>query len=166
MPYTCDTYSTFTDDNFIESEIEYLNDNSKKEITYDDLDIEHNRKGIVEGIGEILASFLVDNYEFINNCKVDSVSMPNFYNYTTDTATMEVDCDYDEILAYCKEYQNEYDEYLINEARYYLRVPVEELPLIFYIQNYSNEEIKNDYLMTVYDEIDNIYSEHTKITIK
>ena len=164
-PYTCDTYATFTDDMFLESELDYLNEKSEKEITSDDIEIEYNMQGIVGDMGEILASFLVDNYEYINKASVQKIHIPKFYNYCTDAVTLDIDCDINSIVAYCNEC-DDFNEYMLGEAMGYSKVSELEKYLIFYIRDYSTDEMVNNYQASVYDVLCEIYSENTKITLK
>lgn len=165
-PYTVDTYGTFTGDMADEMILEDLSEQHGKVIDWNDVEIECDNKKVVEEIGDILAKYLFDNYEHIKDAKVSKVNMPRFYNYETDSVTIDLESDMPMIEQYCTDNIEAYGEFLQGEASNYLRVSAEEKQVIFYIKHASSDEMVNDYQNEVYERLNEIYYNNTSYTIK
>jgi hypothetical protein len=108
-------YCSFIDaeiDNVIEMELEYYNDEHKKNITYDDLII--NYEAITNEISQEFTDFMQPYYNIFNSnikLKYQSLHSPKYYNYTTDSINIELSYNKAKLTKYIKAIYKDTDMY-------------------------------------------------------
>ncbi len=155
-PYTCDTYSMFSSDVYFD----YVSDDQEEGAESEDVNFD--QKEIIKKIGTIAADFMRDQYDQITGAQVVGTFSPSFYNYTTDSAEIEIDADMEKIKAYCidKKWEDQIekidnDVWMMNGI--YIKDQAEAM-LLFYIKDLANDEMINDYQISVYDVLFEIYN--------
>lgn len=156
-PYTCDTYSMFSSDVYFN----YVADDQEEGAESED--VYFNQKQIIQKIDTIAADFMRDEYSLITGAQVVGTFSPKFYNYTTDSAEIEIEADMKAIRAYCIDQKWEdqiekIDENVWTMKGIYIKDQAEAM-LLFYIDHCSTDEMVNDYTSSVYDVIFEIYNE-------
>lgn len=156
-PYTCDTYSMFLSDVYFDYVADDQEDGAESEDVYFD------QKQIIKKIGTIAADFMRDEYSLITGAQVVGTFSPRFYNYTTDSAEIEIEADMEAIRAYYidQKWEDQIEKiddnvWMMNGI--YIKDQAEAM-LLFYIDHYSNDEMVNDYTSSVYDVLFEIYNE-------
>lgn len=88
LPYvSIDTYQTFTGDSWLESEFEYLEEETGVKLDWSNADVNYNHDGIkrglaeasIEGILNAVDTDLIESIEYVSNWS------PQFYNFQTDS---------------------------------------------------------------------------------
>lgn len=156
-PYTCDTYSMFPSDVYFD----YVSDDQEEGAESED--VTFDQKEIIKKIGKIAADFMREQYDQITGAQVVGTFSPSFYNYTTDSAEIEIEADMDAIRAYCidKKWEDQMekiddDVWMMNGI--YIKDQAEAM-LLFYIKDLATDEMINDYTSSVYDVLFEIYNE-------
>jgi hypothetical protein len=126
-------------------------------------DVTFDQKEIIKKIGKIAADFMREQYDQITGAQVVGTFSPSFYNYTTDSAEIEIEADMDAIRAYCidKKWEDQMekiddDVWMMNGI--YIKDQAEAM-LLFYIKDLATDEMINDYTSSVYDVLFEIYNE-------
>ncbi len=170
-PYTIDTYQTFTfegEDDYI---LESLNEDSKKEITYDDVDWTYDCKGYVQDLAtswaELMNANIIDSV--IKKITLDGKAYsPKYYNFATDNCNVVFEVDYKRLKAYIAKHQTDYDKNHIRSYDGYMCfMDKNEVMLHYYLHNESNR--KYDHFESYhYDQIEGVpameYITYKKIT--
>ena len=156
-PYTCDTYSMFSSDVYFN----YVSDDQEEGAEFED--VFFDQKQIIKKIGTIAADFMRDEYSLITGAQVVGTFSPKFYNYTTDSAEIEIEADMEAIRAYCiknnwEDHIEKIDENVWMMNGIYVKDQAEAM-LLFYIDHFSTDEMVNDYTSSVYDVLFEIYNE-------
>ena len=156
-PYTCDTYSMFSSDVYFN----YVSDDQEEGAEFED--VFFDQKQIIKKIGTIAADFMRDEYSLITGAQVVGTFSPKFYNYTTDSAEIEIEADMNAVRAYCikNNWEDQIekidaDVWMMNGI--YVKDQAEAM-LLFYIDHFSTDEMVNDYTSSVYDVLFEIYNE-------
>ncbi len=126
-------------------------------------DVYFDQKQIIKKIGTIAADFMRDEYSLITGAQVVGTFSPRFYNYTTDSAEIEIEADMNAVRAYCiKNNWEDQIEKIDNDVwmmnGIYIKDQAEAM-LLFYIDHCSTDEMVNDYTSSVYDVLFEIYNE-------
>ena len=166
-PYTLDTYSIFTMESAIESEMYYYNDENDTDIELEYDDIECDMDGYLKALADNLIDQLNDNikdkvlHKFSYDGKVIS---PKEYNFVTDKIFIDIEYDKKELDKYIDKHKTEYEKEKIESRDGFIWLGDEDLTRIaYYITRESTKKLsKNDYIMNQFDDV----SDYEYITIK
>lgn len=93
-----DTYQSFNGDSWVESTIEYLREETGRDLGYDDINWTYDHKGIVRDLAEELSNWLSQTLmeaglESLRDVKVVDSWSPAYYNFTSDGWEVELTFD-------------------------------------------------------------------------
>lgn len=147
-PFTLDMYSTFTTD----STEDLILDNIREEypdITYDDLDWTYDMDMIHSKLADLVVDFMsdmqvqytTDQTPLFKVTGVKSLHRPKYYNYTTDSADLDIEYDQSRLDQFIEENKSEYLKFC-ERSNHYTSTPLDDdtEKLYFYIEkNYDHE---------------------------
>lgn len=161
-PFTLDQYYTFTTDSVEEMILEWQKDDGKPS-TYDDYEWTYDMDAIHKKLASLWCEFVLDKYNqfmkdadvIIKDCKVLSIHSPKYYNYTTDSADIEIQFDARKLNAFIKRNANDYIEFCW-ESSHYTSTPMDDYmeKLAFYMDSIAKiDDWEDEWLCFAYGEV-------------
>lgn len=161
-PFTLDQYHTFTTDSTEENILLYQADDGKPS-DYDSYDWTYDIDAIHRKLGELWCEFVLDKYNLwiknediiIKDCKLLSIHRPKYYNYTTDSADIEVEFDTRKLNAFIKRNEKLYREFC-ERSSHYTSTPMEDYmeKLAFYMEKIAVEErLQDEWICFAYEGV-------------
>lgn len=149
-PYTLDTYSTFN----LDCE-EQLMDEGK---TYDDYEWEYDTKNYLAALAENWQKLMRENIldsVILSITVAGAPSSPNYYNFTTDSAPIEIEYDLEALAAYIAAHRAYYDDNKRHSYDGYMWLGEDiDAQIIYYLENESTKLYPVDtYIMDQYEDI-------------
>lgn len=92
LPYvSIDTYQSFTGDSWLESELEWLKEDTGVELDWSNHDVKYDHAGIRQGLAEASIESIMDQmYDgIVESIEYESSWSPQYYNFETDSYTAE-----------------------------------------------------------------------------
>jgi hypothetical protein len=136
MPYTLDTYQTFTSDGHEEREIEYMSEEQKKELTYDDFEWQYDHKGLVNMLYNNLFDLLEENIidDVILKIEKDGEPWsPKEYNFRTDEGSYIFTVDHAKLAEFCfSENEKDYHENKLQNRSGFIWMGTREQTMLAY----------------------------------
>lgn len=161
-PFTLDMYSTFTTDSVEEMILEFQKDEWKPS-DYDSYDWTYDIDAIHNRLGELWCEFMLDKFNLemkdddiiIKDCKLLSIHRPNYYNYTTDSADIEVEFDARKLNAFIKRNKKLYMEFCFT-SQHYTSTPMDDYmeKLAFYMDSIAKiDDWEDEWLCFAYEGV-------------
>lgn len=153
--FTIDTYQTFTDDTFIEKELEYLN------LEYNDLEFKYNNPEIVKQLSLLSLELLKDSIpddSVIKNIELESTQSPKYYNYSTDSYNMVISYDNELLNDFIAKNDDSFKDYSKSSIDSQLDI----YKITYYIDKFYNDD---DYIMTMFEGVHEIYGNNVEIKL-
>lgn len=160
-PFTLDMYSTFTTDSCEENILQWQEDDGKPS-DYDSYDWTYDMDEIHNWLGKLWCEFVLDKYNqfmkddiIIKDCKVLSIHRPKYYNYTTDSADIEVEFDARKLNAFIKRNKKLYMEFC-ERSSHYTSTPMEDYmeKLAFYMESIAKiDDLEWEWIMFAYEGV-------------
>lgn len=170
-----DTYSVFTSDSTYDYLIDDYNTEHETDLNYDDFDWTYDKENVVRELAKSSIELVLKNTKgaVIENITYVNSSSPSFYNFTTDSYTMEIEYNEMELekwiaenresfIAKCKKDCTPVDGFIpYNE--YSDALEDDRFKLAHYIDTvYSDEE---DYTNDMYEQVNEIYWNNITMTL-
>lgn len=113
LPFTIDTYATFTLDSETEQEIDYYNETNNTELDYDDFDFSFDMNGYIKHLAQASVAILKDELigDIVKDIELVDTNSPQFYNYTTDSYTANWTIDDTTLTQYCTDNATEWNDF-------------------------------------------------------
>ena len=161
-PFTLDMYSTFTMDSCEEIILECQKDEWKPS-DYDSYNWTYNIDAIHNRLASLWCEFMLDKYNvwlnendvIIKDCKLLSIHRPKYYNYTTDSADIEVEFDARKLNAFIKRNDKLY-RLFCQESSHYTSYPMDDSmeKLAFYMQSIAYiDDWEDEWFCFAYESI-------------
>lgn len=151
LPYTIDWYQTFPPEYMYES---YTCDDDWNE--QDDWRVDY--KKYIEMLAWKCADYIWENHDAITKTKVISTYSPKYYNYTTDSAEIEIEYDSEVVDTFIKDNEQIFFTWLneFYDCIYSSENITDKDKLIFYIDHeYKQDKYRREnYLQTMYEDPD------------
>lgn len=160
-PWTLDSYNTFGPqfDNEEEYILEALSEEHNKEVTYDDVNWEHNMGQYLSDLAVNLVHMLKENItddvikDVTSDCKVVS---PREYNFITDHIFIDFDVDVQRLTAWIDKRRAAYEEDKIQSRDGFIWCGDEHATMLaYYLQQVSAQHLTPfDYLTEQFEMVD------------
>lgn len=158
-PFTLDMYATFTSDSAEENILENLREENPA-ITYDDLDWTYDHETVHRELADLWCEFVLENIPAITQATTTSIYSPKYYNYTTDSADIDITYDSSIIDTYIQEHAPQYLAYC-RDRSYHIESPLEndEEKICYYLEGLNLSDDWTDYAYekineTIYNALD------------